>query len=197
MDTIRICSIEGCGKKLVAKGYCHLHWNRSRKGLPMIPGRLRAQWGAPEALKMLSLETDTDECLIWPYHRDRNGYAVHTDTTTVGSDYVSRQICEIKHGPPPHKSSQAAHKCGNGAGGCYNWKHLRWASPSQNSYDKMDHGTVPLGSNHPNAKMTEDKVLEARARWKNGETVTELAKELGVHKASMHDIVHRINWAWL
>jgi hypothetical protein len=80
-----------------------------------------------------------DECLVWPFCRDRHGYG------QVGINgklhRAHRVMCELVNGPAPEPTMHAAHSCGNGHLGCINPLHLDWKTPSGNQLDRAAHGT--------------------------------------------------------
>lgn len=86
-------------------------------------------------VKETALPFEGNECLEWPYSGNNWGYG---QLTVAGRLVVaSRFVCEIAHGDPPTPEYQAAHSCGNGHLGCVNPQHLRWATPKENSADKI------------------------------------------------------------
>jgi len=76
------------------------------------------------------LEYEGDECLIWPFYRNINGYAV------MQSKLVHNLICHKVHGPPPTPRHQAAHSCKRGRQGCVTQGHIRWKTGSENCLEK-------------------------------------------------------------
>lgn len=134
-----------------------------------------------------------DECLIWPFKRDRDGYA---HTKHDGRDVrVPRLVCTDRHGPPPTPEHQAAHSCGKGHLGCVNGSHLGWKTASENQADRLIHGTHNRGERHNMAKLTEADVLAIRAT--SGVPQTKLAEQYGVSSTAISDIIRRKKWAWL
>ena len=91
--------------------------------------RKSAKWGEARAFMERSLEIETDECIIWPFGNS-NGYARMWWVNKMTN--VNRLICTKVYGAPPSDTHEAAHSCGNGQLGCINWKHLRWATKSEN-----------------------------------------------------------------
>lgn len=83
-----------------------------------------------------------DDCLIWPFGRDPNGYGsfgriIDGKRTKI---YAHRFMCEARNGPPPSPKHQADHLCNNGYGGCVNPRHLSWATPGENQRRGRRHG---------------------------------------------------------
>lgn len=135
-----------------------------------------------------------DECLIWPFSRNLNGYG---QVRYKGrSRLASRVMCMFAHGKPRSNSLEAAHSCGKGHKGCVNPKHLRWDTPKGNCLDKLQHGTDTRGEKNWNAKLNIDAVREIRRTYscKNKEY---LAEKFGVHATTIRDVFKRRTWAWL
>lgn len=127
-----------------------------------------------------------DECLIWPFGRNENGYGQvkYGDKTTK----ASRVMCILVKGEPPEPRFHAAHSCHNGHLGCVHPKHLDWKTPSQNTreYIEQNGGTV----NHTR-RLTLDQVETIRASSKS---YIELAAEYGVHKNTIGKIFRGKTW---
>jgi hypothetical protein len=135
-----------------------------------------------------------DECLIWPYSRNKRGYA------TIGRDGKSygayRLMCELAHGEPTADKYEAAHSCGRGHEGCVNPRHLRWASRTENQRDRLKHGTDSRGEKCGKAKLSEDDVREI-IRQKGNKTVRQLADIYGVHHSTIWNIQSRNIWTYI
>jgi len=97
-----------------------------------------------------------------------NGY--HTISVPVGTDgkrqmqKVSALVCEAFHGPRPYKMD-CCHEDGNRLNDAAS--NLRWDTRRGNMQDAIHHGTVygkhhHCGTEHPNAKLTDDQVREIR-----------------------------------
>lgn len=159
-----ICSVEGCDRVVLARGWCTRHYTRwLRYGDPLAVLLVRAEHGAPqEFIKIAIKHQDDKECLLWPYARASTGYAVLANNES-GSSLVSRVVCEAVHGLPPSAKHQACHSCGKGQLGCVNPYHLRWDTQVGNEADKIIHGTHSKGERHNMAKLTWEKVREIRA----------------------------------
>jgi hypothetical protein len=157
-----MCSVEGCDRTSVTRGWCCKHYERWQKhGDPLII--VKATNGAPqEFIEMALSYQDKEACLYWPYARNK-GYAIFGESSAKGVRSVSRYICERLCGSPPAPKHEACHNCGNGHLGCVNPHHLRWDTRIGNMGDKAIHGTHNKGEQHNMAKLTWDKVREIRS----------------------------------
>lgn len=133
-----------------------------------------------------------EDCLIWQYARDAEGYARVTVDRRTGS--ASRRVCEGAHGPAPSPAHQAAHSCGNGHLGCVNKRHISWKTPVENNADKKLHGTYQVGEKNSRAKLTDRQVTQIRAEA-GSETLAAIARKFGVSQTTVWCIVHRLRWA--
>lgn len=114
--------------------------------------------GATEDFLRSLVGTDEQDCIDWPYNRDRRGYG----SATVGGVQRSAHnwMCRLAHGEPVSIWRHAAHKCGRPC--CVNPNHLRWATHRENMLDKNVHGTTNRGERNGKTTLTERDVLEIR-----------------------------------
>lgn len=187
----RICSIDGCGKRVKARNLCDKHLARwYKRGDPNF--EYRHQSPLRQFIHDVAIAYEGDDCLNWPFGKTANGY---------GAIYVGRRqrgvhvlVCELVRGQPPDASFEVAHSCGNRA--CCNPKHLRWTSRADNHADKVQHGTAMRGERHHKAKVTEADVRDIRAL--HGQlSMAKIAKRYGLCAATVREIIHRKIWAWL
>jgi hypothetical protein len=189
------CSIGGCDRAVSTRGLCQLHYARAwRKGCLEI--KRRTPQGVPVQWLLDHVSHEGSECLIWPFARLAAGYGtVAVDGKTVTAH---RQMCRVAHGEPPTPKHNAAHACGNGFGGCVHPRHLRWATPSENQMDKVEHGRATRGERNAAHKLTVVDVLYIRKTYRPGVvTLKSLADEFGLNKTCVHKIVKGESWAWL
>ncbi len=191
----RKCSIESCDRKHFSKGYCNAHFKKfSRYGNPLY---VDPTWG--KALSFYESTVLTYEgqlCLLWPHARNAAGYPI-INRTGAYSSLVTRNVCTEVHGKAPSKSHEAAHSCGNGHLGCVTKRHLRWATPLENTHEKYQHGTMLRGEQIGVSKLKTQEVIEIRERVEAGEKQSHLAEQYGVGNAQINRIVHRNQWEWL
>lgn len=116
-------------------------------------------------IREVILSHDGDECLIWPFFRDKNGYgSLSRDGKT---ETVSRIVCREAHGEPPAPDYEAAHLCGKGNLGCCAKRHLFWKTHAANVADQRIHGTIAHGERNGHAKITNAQAEEIRALSKS------------------------------
>jgi hypothetical protein len=69
--------------------------------------------------------------------------------------------------------------------------HLRWATPTENMADMLDHGTRPRGEAHYRSKLTDDAVRQIRA---STEEQSILARRYGVSQPLISNIRSGAGW---
>ncbi len=186
---MKICSVDGCGLRSRARGYCKKHYKRWIRHGDRNAGATFE--GDPQHWILGAVAAPTEDCMEWPYARFPKGYgSIQWEGKTQGAHRV---VCELAHGAPPNSESHAAHRCGNPP--CCNPNHLKWASPSENNKDKESHGTAQRGSRAPNSRLTEHQVRKVRQLLAIGVAQRSIASELGVHQATIHRIKTGKSWA--
>lgn len=135
-----------------------------------------------------------DDCPKWPYATSAQGYGIIR--VQGRNKVVSREVCEIAHGPPPTPEHQAAHNCGKGNLGCFGANCLQWKTRAENRSDELIHGTRPRGERHGLAKLTETNVREIR-RLKGKLSQPGIASIYGVSRQTVGEIHRGEIWAWM
>lgn len=187
-----ICSVEGCGKTAIARGWCPRHYDSWRyHGDPT--SATRGPRGEAVAWIKSHVDYDADECLIWPFYRRDTGYAATVWPEGMHGPQIlaTRYMCDLVKGPPPTPQHEAAHSCGMGHLGCIHPKHLGWSTRQENVDDKIAHGTMPVGEKNPAAKLDADKVRFIR---RSTATLDELSDKLGVSRGTVWDA--RVGKTW-
>jgi DNA-binding XRE family transcriptional regulator len=149
--------------------------------------------GAATRFVELARSHDSDDCLLWPFSTNVKGYAqVRADGTVR---LVHSMICEEFHGPRP-EGFVTAHSCN--VRHCVNWRHVRWATPQENSDDMIEHGTRRYGEAVTTSKLTEDQVKAIRDAYARSElTQQALADTYGISNQHVSDICSGRRWAHL
>lgn len=194
MASPRICSIPDCGKPIGTggrRGWCCGHYKRWRRHGDPTEGGITP--GAAHEFYRKLLTHEGDDCIRWPF-ATVGGYGnIHIGRK---SKVVSRLLCEETHGPPPTSKHHAAHSCGNGHLGCVNRHHLRWATPTENSADRIQHGTINHGERSGHAKLTIEDVRQIRA-LQDFMLQSEISAMFGVTFSTISKIHRRQIWARL
>lgn len=194
MAESRLCSIPDCGKRRYAHGWCENHYKLwKRHGDPLK--RLRPANGEAVAyLRNVVLAYEGDDCLIWPFARDQNGYGQFKHNGQMRSAH--RVVCEEAHGQPPTPKHEAAHSCGKGASGCVTKGHLSWKTRAGNQADRLTHGTSNRGERSGKARLTEAEVLEIYS-LKGVVSQGKLGRRFGVSPDTICSIHIGRTWSWL
>ena len=188
----KLCSIDTCGRAVVARGWCDKHYQRwkfygdptailcSEKGENL-------RWIRETAAPYVG-----DDCLLWPFGSDKKQRpTIRIDGRTKKA---ARVICELVHGTPPSSTHETAHSCGEGS--CVNPNHLRWATHVDNEADKLLHGTRTRGHRNHHCRLTESDVRSIR-RLRSSMTLKELGDRYGISFSTVSAIITRRSWAWL
>lgn len=192
MAVAKLCNVPGCDKAVAQKGMCRAHYMRVwRYGSP------ESRQNKPVVVPWLERHVNftSDECLIWPFSRNQDGYGSIAFRDGRTSTIASRFMCRLAHGEPPEgQFYQAAHSCGNGHLGCVNPRHLSWKTVAENADDKFLHGTVCRGERVGRAKLTSSDVIDIRAMKERGVPTKEIASRFAISDKQVGSIYRRENW---
>lgn len=196
MSGFKPCTVDGCDGNAHwtmsgSSGMCRKHYQRFRRNGDALGGRV-SPGELPKYLREVVLAYEGDECLIWPHSRNSRGYAVMKHNGR--QHFVSRLVCVEHRGPPPDTTFVGAHSCGRGHLGCVTKRHIRWATPQENSDDRDVHGTVPRGESRWNSKITEDDVRRIRA-LQGTMTQAAIGAIFGISQVNVGLIQNRKAWA--
>jgi len=114
-------------------------------------------------------------------------YHVHADGIRV---YFSahRLVLSAFIGPPPTPQHQCAHWDGDPTNNHYT--NLRWATPSENSADRVRHGRHLTG----HRKFTAEEVLNMRELRDGGKSYSYIRQKYKVSKGNLSAIINRDTW---
>ena len=130
-----------------------------------------------------------DVCWEWSGSRATFGHGQFQNNNVLYSAH--RVAYELGNGPIP-AGMAVRHKCDNPP--CCNPSHLEVGTQSDNVQDAVERNRVRHGESHPCAVLTEEGVREIRKRRSEGETNNVLAREFGVHPATISAVVHYRTW---
>ena len=136
--------------------------------------------------------TKSDGCWEWNAGK-RNGYGAFW--IAERRQYAHRISYRLYVGEIP-AGLCVCHRCDNP--GCVNPDHLFLGTQADNMRDCENKGRgvhcVMSGEKHGRSKLTAAQVVEIRAKYANGATQSDLAKEFGVSQQTISVIVRGHNW---
>jgi hypothetical protein len=139
-----------------------------------------------------------DACWPWGGKRDGDGYG--KIWIGQGEQLAHRVAYTVAKGPIPD-GLIIRHTCDNPP--CCNPRHLLTGTRTDNSRDRVErkHSLKGRegwnGATNGRAKLTDDLVIEIRARYAAGETQIALGQSFGVHNGTISSIVRRKTWQHL
>lgn len=193
------CSVIGCSKIAVKRGWCGMHYRRwHRHGttdLPLIikvPDKERF-W--EKVNKNGSIHPICGQCWEWTGCKNQEGnkgYGVFSVNDT--STYVHRYSYELHYGLFS-KEMRICHHCDNRI--CVNPIHLFIGTTQDNTDDKVKKGRQLKGIDIPQAKLTENDVKLIRELRSRGAKVlgpTGLAVMFNVCFQTIYFILSKETW---
>jgi len=156
------------------------------------PHKGRTPVGVPYEYMLKTLNSETEECFVWPFANDGKGYGIIVKNGK--NEYVHRIVCEETNGPAPEGKPLVRHICGNGNLGCFNPKHLCWSDQKENIADVLIHGTSNRGERHGMHKLSKEEALFI---YNSKESRKKLASDFNVTTTNIHCIQKGKSWIWL
>lgn len=139
----RICSIEGCGKAHLARGWCSMHWQRWQKnGTPGDASPQREYGRSAEARFWGKIELGPTcpwlgtPCWLWTGFQPSDGYGrIHVGGRMVLAHRFSFELGWPMYQPWLDDSEfEIDHACRNRA--CVNYAHLHLVTNKQNQENR-------------------------------------------------------------
>lgn len=127
--------------------------------------------------------------IITPYIHP-NGYAYCRTGKIVRA--LARLVCDAHHGPAPFHDAVTRHLDGNPRND--RPENLAWGTQKDNVADAIRHGTLPRGSNHGRAKLTETDAAAILIRRHNGDTYRTLRAAYGVSLHTIRELTTGRTW---
>jgi hypothetical protein len=194
---VKICSVDGCERKIYGKTFCLNHHRKNKKyGNPLFGITInKPPNGAVQEYLNDALKNLTDDCMIWPFSCTQSGYAKfhHEGKTKL----LCRFLCEEYNGAPPSENYVTRHICGKGLKGCFNPRHLEWGTQKPNSDDMELHETRAKGERVGISKLKEEDIPEIRYLIAIGEKQTDIAEIFGVSQSAINAVHTGRTWKWL
>ena len=188
MSTPRLCAIAYCGQPHKGLGLCNKHLLRLRRT------GTTDEWQQSLADRFWSKvdRRGAEDCWPWTAARNEHGYGVmrpegQRSGPTIKAHRVSLMLAGVEI-----DGLLIRHSCDNPP--CVNPAHLSVGTPADNAADMVNRGRQARGSRKSVSKVTEQQVVEIRARAAAGELHRILAAEYGVSRPTISRIVNRRGW---
>lgn len=132
-----------------------------------------------------------------------SGNTTHGSLYTTGYRYI--QIKKIRYGvhrlvtlafhglPPNPGKTQVNHLDGNKQNNCP--PNLEWATPQENALHATKVLLKRVGENVNTSVLTDERVIDLRIRYGNGESPTILIAESGITASTFHKMIDGTNWS--
>ena len=135
-----------------------------------------------------------DDCWNWLSTKLRTGYGRFL---LDGRQQLAHRVAYQTYIGDIPDGICVCHRCDNPS--CVNPFHLFLGTIADNVHDRNNKGrhVDNSGEKHGKAKLTEENIVEIRARYANGERGANLAREFGVTRTNIGDVVHYRTWTKL
>ncbi|MHB0992643.1 MAG: HNH endonuclease signature motif containing protein [Burkholderiales bacterium] len=190
---MKMCSIEGCGKPMLAKGLCNVHYIRVREhGDPMFNANLLR---IPIEDRFWKKVIKSENCWEWVGNKNNKGYGQLSKGGRLGNALAHRVSYEIHNGKIPG-GLFVLHKCDNP--GCVRPDHLFLGTNSDNMQDMLKKGRFKSkslkGEKCKFSKLNESQVMEIKNRLLHGDKARLIARAYGVSDCCISGIKCGKTW---
>lgn len=154
----------------------------------LAPGRVRAPRPASDPRDRFASKTaiGPNGCVLWTGAKDKDGYGKFQLNGGGKQTHVRAHRFAFFAANGRWPSDQALHSCDTPS--CVNPEHLSDGSQSENLVQCAVRGR------RTSIRMTTELVRHVRDRHADGESVTDIANELGINRATLFAVVHRRTW---
>lgn len=184
--TTKTCTISGCDRPHIARGWCSRHYERWRSsGDPLAAPRYDPDLTHFE--RILSKIEKTDGCWFWTGSVDTHGYG--QGWLDGKNQLVHRVMYERYVGPVGDLC--VLHACDTPR--CVRPSHLHLGTRAENNQEaaERDRRHRPSGTQNPHAKLSEADVRAIRADQRSARII---AAEYGISRANVSMIRTRRTW---
>lgn len=191
---MKVCTIEGCGKPHLGRGWCSKHYERWRKyGDPLKVVQHQLHGATLLERFEANVLRSSGGCWEWTGYRDENGYGrLNINGTPVLAHRISWDLFKRRKIGEDH----ALHRCDNPP--CVNPDHLFRGDQIANTADKMKKKRHKFGTSHGSdhgmSKLNEDQI---RAILASSESPQTIAGKYDISRRHVRDIQARKVWRHL
>lgn len=186
---MKICSIDGCNNKHLAKGFCNSHYLRSKRGKNL---ELKSCYQMDIKERLFSfINMNSNGCWDWIGAKNKKGYGClsYKNKTTI----AHRLSYLLFIGEIP-KDLHVLHRCDNPK--CINPNHLFLGTDLDNSNDKISKGrfVCSYGKDNGNSKLTDEQVVDIKIKIKKGLSFASISRTYEVSETTIAYIAKNKSW---
>ena len=196
MSGQRRCGLEGCDRPHKGRGLCDMHIQRLRRtGTTASPVMSLAErfWSKVNKNGPVPEQTpELGQCWVWTATTNEHGYGVmRPEGQRTGPPVKAHRVSLELDGRPPGDKF-ALHACDNPP--CVRPSHLRVGTHTENMYDRALRERTNRGVRNGQAILTDQAVVEIRARRAAGEPRKVLAREFDVSGTTITHVCAGTTW---
>jgi len=186
---MKICKVEGCNRKMLARGLCSKHYQRlvTHGDVNVLT---RVPIGSSLSFRLEFYSKPEGECIIWTGTKSR-GYG---KLMYNGKERLAHRLSyEVNRGPIP-EGMQVLHKCDNPS--CINPDHLFIGTIQDNMDDRNAKGRCnpAKGESSNLSKLSNQDVVEIKKLSKEGSSLRGLASRFNVTMQNVWMIARNKTW---
>ncbi len=188
----RSCSIPDCSKPHHGHGYCQGHHRRLLlHGDPLFDPFSEAELER-KFWNLVAISPDLSKCWLWLGSRKGKKYGSFYMRIGGKLERNAHRIAYYLHYKVEPADLHVRHRCDNPP--CCNPGHLLGGTNAENMADKIGKPSGVQGSNHPLAKLDENKVRIIKSEISKGTQLKKLAVEFGVSPSLLTRISKDKSW---
>lgn len=195
------CSVTDCDRTATRRGWCNSHYMRWWKfgdvgeGIPLAFYRPTADTLEDAFRFYMPGEPPEVDCWEWTGLLLKPPHLPYGRLTHKQKFYRAHIVAYQVFNGEVREGQVVRHTCDNPP--CVNPHHLLVGTDADNSRDMVDRGRSSRGELHAHAKLTDEIVLEIRARLESGEQGKDVAARYGISRAAVSRIGSRKTWRHL
>lgn len=182
----QVCSATKCSKPIRSRELCNAHylrwWKTASPEERRRPSKVQLFWAKVQR---------GPGCWEWQGARRPTGHGIFLgpEQKAISAARFSLEL-HLKQSIPT--GTETCHRCDNPP--CVNPRHLYFGTRQNNVDDAWARGLMPVGSQRPAAKLTEEQVVFIRHAYAVGAEAKSLAAQFGIAVPTLRHIVLGLKW---
>lgn len=191
----QVCSLDGCSRPRIGRGYCGKHYQRWRKyGDPMKTQICRSDDEDFEARfwEQANPTADVTKCWLWGGAINESGYGKmclkrpYSYLQGVGRTVMTHRLAYAMYYKNDPGELVVRHRCDTPQ--CINPHHLILGTVADNNADKKQRGGYFKGGHLKRVYLDENQVRTVRRRVEAGDSRRKIAREM----STSHKVISNI-----